>query len=92
MVPAIRASFVVEAVASTDGSGQKYLGVLQFPRHSNFKTILSIDGGGLRGFIPGENPGLKFSHLLMHLSMSKSGRGPPSKAATHRRGDTVRIL
>lgn len=54
--------------------------VLKFPRHSDFKTILSIDGGGLRGLIPGEHPGLKFSHLLMHLSMSKSGRGPLSNS------------
>lgn len=69
MVPAIRASFVVEAVASTDGSGQKYLGVL--PRHSNFKTILSIDGGGLRGFIPGENPGLK-RHLTFQVLASST--------------------
>lgn len=49
------------------------------PSHGNVITVLSIDGGGLRGIIPGTllaflESKLQVIEVILHYSLSEDGR------------------
>ena len=49
----VQASRCRQTLVTTAEAARRHLGVLEFPRRSDFKTVLSFDGGGLRGLVPG---------------------------------------